>query len=541
TLVLPGAGALGLFVIASVVLLSYDDLMGIANPIVYALPWLVVTILVAGIALGLYYRRAAPARYARLAQARLRPQARVLPRPARWTRRYCLIGAGPAGLVMARRLVEEGVPFDWYDAGTDVGGIWNADRPGSPVYETLTMNTSKHVSAFPDFPMPDHYPDYPQWWQVRDYLRSYAQYYGLYEHITFRTAVTWVKPEPPGWSVTLTTGAFTYYSGVIAAPGMAWSPHLPNWPSQERFRGEIWHAARYKSPNELTRRRVLVIGGGQTAVEIAVDAARAGAATLLSVRHGRRIRPRYLHGVPTDVLLAGLVEATHPALAKAAPRELIAAAVGDVGKLGLPRPDPSAHAGHPVLTDDLLPLLAEGWIQTRPDVAEILPDGVRFADGRTEPVDLIIAATGYERPVPFLDPKTYMRDGRPDLFLHMFSRTHDALTVLGLVDLGGPAFPRYDDQARAAIVDITVRELGGLEQRAWRATLQTRRDMRGGTRFADTPARVFTVDDNAYSTRLRDLCDRFGYTPAGSWAGLPDTEAPPPPPGLGAAPRAALD
>jgi hypothetical protein len=174
TLIRPGAGALGLFAVASVVLVSFDDLMGIANPLVFALPWLIVAILLGGIVIGLVLRRRAPGRYARLAQSSLRPQARRLPRPQRWSRRYCLVGAGPAGLVMARRLVEEGVPFDWYDAGTDVGGMWNPERPGSPVYETLVMNTSKYVSALPDFPMPPHFPDYPQWWQVREYLRSYA-------------------------------------------------------------------------------------------------------------------------------------------------------------------------------------------------------------------------------------------------------------------------------------------------------------------------------------------------------------------------------
>ena len=144
------------------------------------------------------------------------------------------------------------------------------------------MNTSKDISVFPDFPMPDHYPDYPQWWQVRDYLRSYAEYHGLYQHITFRTAVTWVKPEPLGWSVTLSTGTFRYYSGVIAAPGTTGSPSLPSWPGQERFRGEIWHAVRYKSPTELAGKRVLVVGAGTSAVEIACDAARAGAVSCTS-------------------------------------------------------------------------------------------------------------------------------------------------------------------------------------------------------------------------------------------------------------------
>src|SRR4029450_8166551 len=112
---------------------------------------------------------------------------------------------------MAGRLYDEGVPCDWFEAGSDVGGIWHSDRPGSPMYETLTGATSRFVSGFPGFPMAADYPASPQWWQVRDYLRRYAEFHGLYDRIAFRTAVTWAKPEGVGWSVTLTTGEFRYY------------------------------------------------------------------------------------------------------------------------------------------------------------------------------------------------------------------------------------------------------------------------------------------------------------------------------------------
>ncbi len=522
---------------------------------------------------------------------------------------------------MGRRLLDEGVPFDWYDAGTGVGGMWDPSRLGSPLHETLTMVTSKHTSGFAGFPMPAHFPDYPHWWQTHEYLRSYADYHGLTPHIQFGTTVTWANPQEPGWSVTLSTGTFRYYSGVIAAPGTTWRPTLPTWPGQERFRGQIVHSCLYKAPAQLAGRRVLVVGAGASAVEIACEAARASAATFLSVRHGRRIRPKHLYGLPTDALLTGQASLGDEN-SQGNVRELIAATVGDVTRLGLPKPDPSAYAGHPVATDDLLPLLAEGLIrargdiveiypdgvrfadgsveqvdliiaatgyerqvpfldpraytrdgtpdlylnvfsrsheglsllglvdlggpafpryddQARGDIAEIYPDAVRFADGSVERVDLIIAATGYERQVPFLDPRTYTRDGAPDLYLNVFSRSHEGLSLLGLVDLGGPAFPRYDDQARAVMVDITLRELGGVERRAWRSMLSTHPDMRGGIKFADTPARAFTVDDGAYSTQLRDLCDRFGYPPGGSWGGAPGATAPEPtPPGLGAALRA---
>jgi amino acid transporter len=535
TLILPGIGAAALFAAAVFELLNFDTIVGIKSPIVDGLPWLIVATLAIGVLIGLWTRRSKPARYARLAQSRLRPQARRLARPSAWTRRYCLIGAGPAGLAMGRRMLEEGVPFDWFEASGDVGGMWNAERPGSPVYESLVAVTSRHASGFPDFPMPADYPDYPAWWQVRDYLRRYAEFYGLYERIAFNTVVTWAKPEGLGWSATLTNGEFRYYSGIIAAPGTAWQASFPAIPGTERFRGQLWHAARYRSPAELAGRRVLVIGLGNSAADIACDAARAGALTFLSVRRGHQVVPRYVGGVPTDALQAGVLTPTSD-VEGADPSELIAAASSPLP--GLPIPHPEILAGHPTINADLPEFLAQGWVQPRGEVVEVLPDGVRFADGSVDQVDLIIAATGYEWQVPFLAPELYTRYGQPDLFMNIFSRSHDGLALLGLSDFGGPTFPRFDDMARAVMIDLTVRELGGVDLRAWRSTVQTSPDLRGGKLFVDTPRLALAVDDHTYSTQLRDLCDRFGYTPGGAWVG-PSPEAAPAP-GLGAALRATL-
>jgi hypothetical protein len=532
TLVLPGVGAAALFAMAVFELFNFDTIVGIRSPIVDGLPWLIVATLVTGVVIGLWIRRTRPALYARLAESRLRPQARRLARPTAWTRRYCLIGAGPAGLAMGRRMLDEGVPFDWFEAGADVGGIWHADRPGSPVYESLTAVTSRFTSGFPDFPMPADYPDYPSWWQVRDYLRRYADFYGLYDRIAFNTQVTWAKPEGLGWSVTLTNGEFRYYSGIIAAPGISWQASFPSIPGTERFQGQLWHAARYRAPEELAGRRVLVIGSGNSAADIACDAARAGALTYLSVRRGRRFQPRYVHGVPTDALLAGVRPPADASVLD--PAELIAAA--SMALPGLPAPHPVVLPGHPTTTSDLPEFLTQGWVRPRGEVVEVLPDGVRYADGSADQVDLIIAATGYEWQVPFLAPELYIRYGNPDLFLNIFSRSQDGLALLGLSDFGGATFPRFDDMARAVMVDLTVRELGGADLRAWRSTVQTNPDVRGGKVFVDSPKHAMAVDDYTYSTRLRDLCDRFGYTPGGAWVGTA-TDATPAP-GLGAALRA---
>jgi hypothetical protein len=515
TLVLPGLGAIGLAAATVFELLNFRTLMQSDSPVVIALPWLLVAVMVGGVITGLSIRKRRPGRYSRLAESELRPEARSLPRPRQWTRRYCLIGAGPAGLAMARRLREEGVPFDWYESHHDVGGLWHVDRPGGPGYDSMVAVSSKYTSGFPGFPMPADYPDYPRWWQVRDYLRGYASKHGLYDLVTLNTMVTWVKPDGIGWAVTLSTGGVRYYSGIIVAPGRTAVPLLPTWPGEERFRGQIWHTARYRSPADLAGRRVLVVGAGNSAAEIASDAARSAMSASISVRSGHRYVPRYLDGVPTDAVLAGILEPPGSIALPPDPAEYLETVAGDAQAVGLPAADHQVLASHPTITEDLLSLISQGRVGARPDIMEILPDGVRYVDGTAEPIDLIIAATGYEPRLSFLDRELYLsHDGQPTLYLNLFSRSHDGLVVLGLSEFAGPNFPRFDDMARAVVVELTLRELGGVDWRAWLSTKQLDQpDLRGGRRFVDSAQTALLVDDHAYEMLLRDVADRFGYAP----------------------------
>jgi cation diffusion facilitator CzcD-associated flavoprotein CzcO/amino acid transporter len=513
TLILPGIGLVGLAYGLVTLMFHFGDLVQNDAPWVVGLPFVAVVTVLAGVVVGLRIRRQRPARYARLAESRLRPLQRSLPRPQRWTRRYCLIGAGPAGLAMGRRLIEEDVPFDWYERHSDVGGLWHIDRPGSPLYDGLTSISSAVTSGFPDFPMTRTAGPYPTWWEVRDYLRDFAQEFGLYERIRFNTAVTWLRPDDPGWSVTLSTGEGRYYSGVLVAPGPTTTPVLPSWPGQERFRGEIWHSARYYSPRDLVGRRVLVVGAGNSGADIAVDAARAAQISFVSVRRGYRLLPRFVGGVPTDAILAGVLEAPTSVMLPPDPTELVEMLDGGDRPLSLPPADHRVLAGHPTVNDDFVQAIAHGWLSVRGEIVELLPQGVRFADGTVEDVDLIIAATGYDRRPSFLAPELYTGPtGQPDLYLNMFSRAHDGLALLGMADVAGASFPRFDEMARVSIVDITLRELSGADWLGWQdAKRNDHPDLRGGRVFVDSPRTALAVDDYAYSALLGDICDRYGY------------------------------
>jgi cation diffusion facilitator CzcD-associated flavoprotein CzcO len=145
--------------------------------------------------------------------------------------RYCVIGAGAAGISALEQLRTAGYHVDCYEKTDRVGGHWHTD------YDALHLITSRDMTHFEDFPMPAHYPHFPRRDQVRAYLESYAQAHGHYDLIRFNTTVTSVTPIPAdgptgsaGWTVTLDTGESIDYDGVLVANGHLWDQKVPSFP-----------------------------------------------------------------------------------------------------------------------------------------------------------------------------------------------------------------------------------------------------------------------------------------------------------------------
>jgi len=224
------------------------------------------------------------------------------PHPDRWA----VIGAGPHGLAATKALGQLGIEVEGFERSDDVGGNWNFHGETSRVYQSTHLISTKPFTQFPDFPMPDAYPDYPSHWQVHAYLRSYADHFGLRERIHFRSEVTAVESEPSGgWQVTWqnrANGEHTQqrFAGVVIANGHNWVPKMPQYPGLESFTGELRHSADYKSADMLRGRRVLVIGAGNTGCDIAVEAAQHAGSVLHSTRRGYYYNPKYALGRPSD-------------------------------------------------------------------------------------------------------------------------------------------------------------------------------------------------------------------------------------------------
>ena len=360
--------------------------------------------------------------------------------------RVCVVGAGPHGLIAARAIVSCGLDVDVIERHTDVGGIWDMTNPGTPMYETCHYISSRAVTGYFDFPMPESYPDYPSNAQVLAYIRSFAAAFDLYRHIKFSVAVESAKEHANGqWEVRFSDGRSAVYAGLVCCPGSNWTPRMPEL--KGAFSGRLMHAVDYRSPAEFAGKRVLVIGLGNSGADIACDAARVGARAMVSVRRGYHIVPKHVFGVP-------LIDYLHnPDLTPESMRQLSLAEVlnvitGDPSRFGLPKPDHALLESHPLLNTEILHHFGHGRLHAKGPIERLDGGNVHFADGSVEAVDVIVCATGYDHAIPFLDKQLFeWDDGRPQLYLTAFNRAHPTLYAIGLLEAAGVPYAAGDQLA----------------------------------------------------------------------------------------------
>lgn len=320
--------------------------------------------------------------------------------------KVCVIGAGSSGLAAAKALYTARIPFDCFEKGTVVGGNWVFDNPNgqSACYETLEINTSCPRMAFSDFPMPEHYPHYARHDQVAAYFDDYVDHFGFRDHITFSTTVTDVSRSDDGTWLVSTTGpdgdTVTEYGAVVVANGHHWDPRWPDPAYPGTFNGQQMHAHEYRSASTLKGRDVVVVGSGNSALDIATEAGRVARSAHLSQRRGQWVLRKFLLGRPADqVVLPGWA----PWWVTSARLRLAAILSGNVAKLGLPNPEHKPGQSHPVQSEGIRDALRSGKVQPRPAIARLDGDNVEFVDGTRVPADLIVWATGYNVTFPFLD------------------------------------------------------------------------------------------------------------------------------------------
>lgn len=371
-------------------------------------------------------------------------------------RKICIIGAGSSGIAIVKALSDLGIPFDCFEQSDQVGGNWVfGNRNGhASAYRSLHINTSRDRMAYADFAMPRDYPDFPHHTLVAQYFDSYVDHFRLRDKITFDTAVTQATHlAPRHWRVTLATGEVRSYQVLIVANGHHWDPRWPDPPIPGDFSGTVLHAHDYIDPHEpcdMHGKQIVVVGMGNSAMDIACELSRPGIAARLhlSARRGAWVLPNYLFGRPLDQL--GL---SHPLipwrLQSLLANAMLRILVGAPWRYGLPRPDHPPLAAHPTVSQDLLVRLGRGQIVVRPEITELDGRTVRFADGSVAEADVILYCTGYRVSFPFFDPGFLSASGNDlPLWRQLVRPGEDDLFFVGLLQPLGATMPLAEAQAK---------------------------------------------------------------------------------------------
>lgn len=433
--------------------------------------------------------------------------------------RVCIIGAGASGIAAAKALYTAGVPFDCFEKGSEIGGNWLFDNPNgvSACYETLQINTSCPRMAFSDFPMPAEYPDYASHDQVYAYFRDYVEHFGFGHTITFNTEVAHVRRgECGGWDVDIRSAAgFTdagtsagaietaatetrHYDAVMVANGHHWDARWPEPGYPGHFNGEQIHAHDYRSGDQLEGRDVVVVGAGNSAMDIAVEGSHRARRVNLSIRRGQWVLKKTLFGMAADQIA---LPSWAPWWATSARLRLAALLSGGLRRYGLPTPGHTPGQSHPVQSDVIRDRLGAGAITVKPGIERLAGDRVVFTDGSEAPADLIVWATGYRVNFPFFDADLISAEGNDlPLFKRIAHPDRPGLFFIGLLQPVGAVMPLAEAQARLATKVLTGEyELPSRRDMTRRMHADDRRNKR---QFYDSPRHTMQVDFDHYLLEL---------------------------------------
>lgn len=362
----------------------------------------------------------------------------------------CIIGAGASGLAAAKALKDKNIDFDWYEKGSYIGGIWKYqnDNKVSACYKSLHINTSKQIMSYSDFPMPDDYPNYPSHELIYNYFVDYARNNGLLDKVQFKSEVKRVeKLADNQYKVTIEGKEPKIYEHVLVCNGHHWKPKYPDFKGS--FTGKTMHSHDYKTFDGFEDKKVLIVGIGNSAVDIACELTKVADKVVISTRSGAHVVPKYFFGLPTDHL-TGLqplpflpVEIQRTFL-----QGMLLIARGKQENYGLPQPKRKLLSEHPTISQELLHYAGHGEITFKPNIKELKGEEVIFEDGTSEFFDIIIYATGYYISFPFLDSSVVdTTNNEVELYLKVIPPHHKGLYFIGLIQPLGPIMPLSEVQS----------------------------------------------------------------------------------------------
>ena len=426
------------------------------------------------------------------------------------TDKVCIIGAGSSGLAAAKTFAERGIPFDCLERENDIGGLWNETTGTGVVYDTTYLVSSRKYTGFEDYPMPEEYPTYPSHREALAYMRDYAQNFGILDRIQFNTAVERVERTDEGWLVRIAGARPRLYRALVIATGHHDVPRFPKIPG--KFTGEIMHSRDYRSVKQLIDKVVVVVGAGNSACDIVVDATSVARAVYQSMRRGTYFVPKFMLGRPTD----GIVNFCEKMPMPRGLRNVMYTLwhklmVGSNARYGLPEPEHRIMDTHPTMNTVLPQLAAHGRIGIKPEITELKGRKVCFADGTEVEADLLVYATGYEIALPLIDNDlVFDADGRLRLFANVFHPELDDFFAVGLIQANGSIWRLADDQSKL-VASFLIAANEGHERAAWFRALKAQgHDHASQTSYVKSERHRLEANYYAYRRLARRLLRGFG-------------------------------
>ncbi len=370
-------------------------------------------------------------------------------------RRICIIGAGPSGITALKNLKDKNLDVVVYDRNHEVGGNWifSEDISHSSVFETTHIISSKTLSQYEDFTFDDFdtsVADYPSHDELRRYFQAYASNFQLYPFIEFRTTVKHCERiSDQEWNITIVQDErerIEKFTDLVVCNGHHSVPRMPEYPGH--FSGEFMHSHTYKKAAPFADKRVLVIGGGNSACDVAVETSRVSKKTSISWRRGYRIIPKFFFGLPSDIV--GARSSWLPVKIRSWFNDrLLNIMLGKNKLYGLQEVKTKFGETHPTINDELLYKVRHGKVHPKVDIEKLDGTTVHFKDGTKEDFDVIIACTGYILKHSFFDPSLIdYSDGPVPLYLKMFHEAYHNLFFIGMFQPLGCIWPGSELQSK---------------------------------------------------------------------------------------------
>jgi cation diffusion facilitator CzcD-associated flavoprotein CzcO len=318
----------------------------------------------------------------------------------------------------------------------------------SAAYRDLFINTSRPRMEYTDYPMPESYPDFPHHTHIAAYFDKYVDHFGFREKITFETGVERASRDASGvWSVQLDTGQTREYDALLVANGHHWNPRWPEpaFGGSDSFTGIQMHAHSYRENSIFAGKRAVILGMGNSAMDIAVECSYVAERTYLSARQGVWIIPKYVFGKPVDQMR------NDPRVPfKVRQRfiqALIRSYVGPPERYGLPKPNHRFGEAHPTISGRILDRIQHGTITPKPNIDSFEGSRVKFLDGSAVEADVVVHCTGYKITFPFFDEDLISApDNRIELFRRVFHPEIPNVFFIGLLQPLGAIMPLAETQ-----------------------------------------------------------------------------------------------